>query len=332
MTGIAVAAAGLLLEIPYPNIDPVAIDLPGPVDVRWYGLGYLLGFLAGYFILRRLARRGFLRIDPDAVGDLIFALVVGVLLGGRLGYILFYELQDYARDPAQILRLWEGGLAFHGGLIGVVVAALWFARKHRVDWRNLADGVALGAGPGIFAVRIANFINGELYGRVASESVPWAMRFPTDPAARELLGMDTVRGMRARELAIDRAMQDGTWDWVKQEVPLRHPSQLYEALGEGVLTALVVWSLYLWNRRRGVQWGDGAYAGVVVLTYGAVRTVLELFRQPDVQFTSATDPVGTVLGPFTMGQLLSLGMIVAGLVLAVRGIRAAKRAAVADAS
>lgn len=325
MTGIAVAAAGLLLEIPYPHVDPVAIDLPGPVDVRWYGLGYLFGFLASWLILRFLARRGFLRIDPDAVGDLIFALVVGVLLGGRLGYILFYELGDYARSPAQILRIWEGGLAFHGGLIGVVIAGLWFARKHHVGWGNLADGMALAAGPGIFFVRVANFINGELYGRVASDSVPWAMRFPTDPAARPLIGTDTVRGMRARELAIDRAMNDGTWEWVKQEVPLRHPSQLYEALGEGVLTALVVWSLWLWNRRRGVRWGDGAYGGVVVLTYGAVRTVLELFRQPDAQFVTAANPAGTVLGPFTMGQLLSLGMVAAGLLLAVRGIRARER-------
>lgn len=321
MHGPAVAAAGLLFEIPYPHVDPVAIDLPGPLDVRWYGLGYLLGFGAGYLILRALARRGFLRIDPDAASDLIFALVIGVLLGGRLGYILFYEFADYARHPAQILRIWEGGLAFHGGLIGVVIAAVWFARRHRTSWRNVADSLALAAGPGIFAVRVANFINGELYGRVASSTVPWAMRFPTDPVAQRLLGTARAGGMRARELMIDRAYHDGTWERVKAQVPLRHPSQLYEALGEGVLTAAVVWALYAWNRRRGVRWGDGTYGGVVLLTYGLVRTFLELFRQPDAQFTGQGDALGTVLGPLTMGQVLSLGMVLAGLVVLLLGVR-----------
>jgi phosphatidylglycerol:prolipoprotein diacylglycerol transferase len=319
--GPAVAAAGLLFEIPYPHIDPVAIDLPGPVDVRWYGLGYLLGFGAGYLVLRALARRGFLRIDPDAVGDLILALVVGVLLGGRIGYVFFYELADYAKHPAQALRIWEGGLSFHGGLIGVVLATLWFARRHGVGWRNLGDGLALGAGPGIFAVRVANFVNGELYGRVTSDAVPWAMRFPTDPAAQRLLGTGAAHGMRARELLIDRAYHDGTWDRIKGQVPLRHPSQLYEALGEGAFTALVVWTLYRWNRRRGVRWGDGAYGGVFLLCYGSVRTFLELFRQPDAQFTGGGDTLGTVLGPLTMGQVLSLGMVLAGLVFLVLGVR-----------
>jgi phosphatidylglycerol:prolipoprotein diacylglycerol transferase len=332
VNGPAVAAAGLLFELPYPHVDPVAIDLPGPVDVRWYGLGYLLGFGAGYLILRALARRGFLRIDPDAAGDLIFALVVGVLLGGRLGYILFYQLADYAAHPAQAFRIWEGGLSFHGGLIGVVVATLWFARRHGVGWRNVGDALALGAGPGIFAVRVANFVNGELYGRVAPASVPWAMRFPTDPVAQRLLGSGSAHGMRARELAIDRAYHDGTWERIQAQVPLRHPSQLYEALGEGALTAAVVWALYLWNRRRGARWGDGAYGGVFLVCYGAVRTFLELFRQPDAQFVSAGDPVGTVLGPLTMGQVLSLAMVLAGLFFLVRGVRDGKAQPAAGAS
>ena len=319
MNGFASLA---LLEIPYPHIDPVALDLPGPLDIRWYGLGYLAGFLLGYRVLRALARRGFFRVDPEAIGDLIFGLAVGVIVGGRLGYVLFYELADYRADPLQVLRIWQGGLSFHGGLVGVMLACLWFARKQKVPWRNVGDSLALGAGFGIFAVRVANFINGELYGRIASAGVPWAMRFPTDPVARRLLGTEGVRGMRARELIVDRAYHDGTWARIAPQVPLRHPSQLYEALGEGALTLAVVWALYLWNRRRGARWGDGAYGGVFLLCYGAVRSFLELFRQPDEQFRSAGDPLGTVLGPLTMGQVLSLSMVLLGLYFLVTGLRA----------
>jgi len=311
-----------LLEIPYPHLDPVAVDLPGPLDVRWYGLGYLAGFGLGYLVLRSLARRGFLRVDPDAIGDLIFALVVGVIVGGRVGYVLFYQLKEYAAHPAQALRIWEGGLSFHGGLVGVMLGCAWFARKHRVPWRNVGDSLTLGAGFGIFAVRVANFINGELYGRIASPRVPWAMRFPTDPVAQRLLGVDRVQGLRARELLVDRAYADGTWARIAPQVPLRHPSQLYEALGEGALTLIVVWTVYLWNRRRGARWGDGAYGGIFLVTYGAVRTFLELFRQPDEQFRGAGDDLGTVLGPLTMGQVLSLSMVLLGLFFLVTSLRA----------
>jgi phosphatidylglycerol---prolipoprotein diacylglyceryl transferase len=310
-----------LIEIPYPHIDPVAVDLPGPLDVRWYGLGYLAGFGLGYLVLRSLARRGFLRVDPDAIGDLIFALVVGVIVGGRIGYVLFYQLAEYAAHPAQALHVWEGGLSFHGGLVGVMLGCLWFARKHRVPWRNVGDSLTLGAGFGIFAVRVANFINGELYGRIASPDVPWAMRFPTDPVAQRLLGLGRVHGMRARELLVDRAYADGTWARIAPQVPLRHPSQLYEALGEGALTLAVVWTVHLWNRRRGARWGDGAYGGIFLVTYGAVRSVLELFRQPDEQFRGAGDDLGTVLGPLTMGQVLSLSMVLLGLFFLVTALR-----------
>lgn len=323
MTGLFATAAPALLEIPYPHIDPVALDLPGPLDVRWYGLGYLLGFGAGYLVLRALARRGFLRLEASAVGDLIFALILGVIIGGRIGYVLFYEFGGFAADPLSILKVWQGGLSFHGGLVGAVAAGAWFARRHHVSWLNVGDGLALGVCPGICAVRVANFINGELYGRVASESVPWAMRFPTDPVA--LAAIRAEGGLRQRELAIDRMYESGTWEQIAPQVPLRHPSQLYEALGEGVLTGLVLWLVHAWNRRRGVRWGDGAYGGLFLLCYGAVRTVVELFRQPDAQFRNAGDPLGTVLGPLTMGQVLSLVMVLAGITLLVRGIRLARR-------
>jgi phosphatidylglycerol:prolipoprotein diacylglycerol transferase len=324
--GVAARFAPALLEIPYPHLDPVALDLPGPLDLRWYGLGYMLGFGVGYLILRALQRRGFLRLKPTAVSDLIFALVLGVILGGRLGYILFYDLPAARAHPLSVLRIWEGGLSFHGGLIGVAVAGVWFARNHQAAWRNLGDAIALSAGSGIFAVRVANFINGELYGRVASPSVPWAMRFPTDPKAQALLHAERVHGMRARELLIDRAYASGEWARLERFVPLRHPSQLYEALGEGVLCSLLVWAALRWNQRRGVVWGDGAYLGLFLTGYGCVRTVLEQFRQPDAQFASPGNPLGTVLGPLSMGQVLSLATLAAGLALLVAGIRAARPA------
>ncbi|HEU4456396.1 MAG TPA: prolipoprotein diacylglyceryl transferase [Longimicrobium sp.] len=319
------AAALALLEIPYPRIDPVALDLPGPLDVRWYGLGYLVAFAVGFLVLRRLARAGFFRVDPDTVGDLIFALVLGVILGGRVGYILFYDFASFAANPARIIRIWEGGLSFHGGMLGALAAGLYYARQQKTGFLNVGDALALGVTPGIFAVRVANFINGELYGRVAGPDVPWAMRFPTDPAAAQALGA-TGGSMRERELAIESAYESGRWDAVREQVPLRHPSQLYEALGEGLLTGLILWAVYRWHRRRGVQWGDGAYGGLFLVCYGVFRSIIELFRQPDAQFRGPNDDLGTVLGPLTMGQTLSLLMVVAGLFFLVRGIRSTRPA------
>jgi phosphatidylglycerol:prolipoprotein diacylglycerol transferase len=315
------------MEIPYPRMDPVALQLPGGLAIRWYGIGFMVAFGAGYYILRRLARRGFVPVPEDKAGDFIFALIVGVILGGRLGYILFYDFPSFAANPARIIRIWEGGLAFHGGFLGAIAAGWWYARKHNVPFLRLGDTITLGVTPGIVAVRIANFINGELYGRVTTDAVPWAMRFPTDPVAMRLTGAAAGRGMRERELLIERAYETGAWEQVRGQVPLRHPSQLYEALAEGVVLGLVMWALYRWNQRRGRELAPGTYGGVFVLGYGLMRTLMELFRQPDVQFTDAGDPVGTVLGPLTMGQTLSLAMIVLGIFLIVRGVRIGSRPA-----
>ena len=310
-------AAALLLEIGYPWIDPVALDLPGPIDIRWYGLGYVVAFGAGYLVLRKLAREDFLHMDPDRVGDLIYALIFGTIIGGRLGYIIFYDFAAFAANPLRIFRIWEGGLSFHGGLLGVLTAAAWFARKHRITFLNLGDGLALGVVFGIFAVRIANFINGELYGRIASFDVPWAMRFPTDPVALRLIGAEGLP-MRAREEAITRAYQTGLWEQVRDQVPLRHPSQLYEAATEGLLLGLILWAVYAWTRRRGIRLPQGTLGGIFLLGYGLFRSFVELFRQPDAQFRGPDDPLGTVLGPLTMGQTLSLAMILVGVWLLAR--------------
>jgi len=310
-----------LLELRFPQIDPVAINLPGPLDVRWYGLGYLVGFAVGYQILRRLAERRFLKVNPDAVGDLIFALVLGVILGGRLGYILFYDFAQFAQNPLRILRIWEGGLSFHGGLIGAILAGLWFARTQGASFLNVGDSLALGVCPGIFTVRVANFVNGELYGRVAGPDVPWAVRFPTDPQARELLGLGRGRSLAERERIVQDAFDSGRWEQIRPQVPLRHPSQLYEAIGEGLLLGIVLWLAFRWSARRGHPVREGFFGGIFMLGYGVARSLVELFRQPDVQFTGQGDPLGTVLGPLTMGQTLSMGMIAVGIFLLVRARR-----------
>jgi phosphatidylglycerol:prolipoprotein diacylglycerol transferase len=322
---MTVAAPLVLAEIFFPWVDPVALDLPGPVDVRWYGLMYLLGFAAGYVVLRRLVRTGDLALPPSAVGDLVGALVLGVLVGGRLGYLLFYDLRDVAARPLEALRVWEGGMSFHGGLLGVAVALVSLARRRRAPVLNLADAIALAAPFGIAAVRLANFINGELYGRLAGPGIPWAVRFPTDPAALRLLGADGF-SLRERERRIQAAYESGLWEAVREQVPLRHPSQLYEALGEGVLLGAALWSLYAWCRRQRRETPPGTYAGLFLVGYGVARFVVEFFRQPDAQFRGPSDPLGTVLGPLTMGQTLSTVMLLAGVGILARTWRPSRRA------
>ena len=260
--------------IPYPAIDPVAVRI-GPLAVRWYGIAYILGFLAAYGILRRAAGQDRVPLSREGVGDLLSALVAGVVVGGRLGYVLFYNLPYFLRHPLHVLAVWEGGMSFHGGLAGVLLAAWLFGRRRSIPFLRIGDVLALAAPPGLFFGRVANFINGELYGRVSD--VPWAMVFP-----------------------------DGG--------PLpRHPSELYEALLEGPLLWLAVFCA--WRFRGG---RTGVASGVFVCGYGAVRFLVEFTRQPDPQ-------LGFILGPFTMGQLLSAILVLAGASILRYSLRARQR-------
>ncbi len=321
----------------FPAWDPVLFDLPGPIDVRWYGLMYIVAFACAHWILVRLARARFLPMDPAAVGDLVVYTVVGTILGGRLGYAIFYD-QGLA-DPLKLIRVWEGGLAFHGGLLGVAIALVLFARKHKLPIARAMDAAALAVTPGIFAVRCANFVNGELYGRVTSSDTPFAMRFPTDERASSLLRIDVLRefgGKRAEELGVlvaygKRPFADllailppkdpggGDWsalreslDWekVKDSVPFRHPSQVYEGIGEGLVTGLILFVVYRLTRRRPL--GAATYGGIFLICYGLVRFALENLRQPDRQFRDADDELGTVVLGLTMGQTLCAAMLLAG--------------------
>jgi len=187
--------------MPFPSIDPVFLKL-GPLQFRWYGLMYVLGFVISYFVIRREVRRTKFELDAEGIADLIFCMAVGVVLGGRLGYVLFYDLAAYLAKPFKIFYIWEGGMSFHGGMLGVAAAAIWFARSRKLPLLRLADLAALAAPVGLGLGRIGNFINGELYGRPTD--LPWGIIFP-----------------------------DGG------PMP-RHPSQLYEAFLEGLVLFFVV--------------------------------------------------------------------------------------------
>ncbi len=300
-------------EIVFPGWNPVLVHL-GPVAIRWYGLGYLVGFIVASLLLDRMVRDGFLPLTKAAVSDLIGWLVAGVLLGGRLGYAVFYDPRMLA-DPLALVRVWEGGLSFHGGLAGVLVASLLFARRRRVSWGRLADGLALAAPPGIFLVRCANFLNGELFGRVAPPWLPWAMRFPTDPVAQSLSPELARAGPLNWHDAYAALRASGAWAAIAPQVPLRHPSQLYEATLEGLVIFAVLWWTY---RRARATLAPGKFAAAFLLLYSAARFLIEFTRQPDAQFVTASHPLGTVLGPFSMGQILSFLLAVFGVVLLLR--------------
>lgn len=330
----------------FPGWDPVLFEIPGlPIAIRWYGLMYIVGFVVGQHLLVRLARAGTLRVPPAAAPDLVFYCIFGVMLGGRTGYALFYD--HSLLHPLEFLQVWRGGLAFHGGLAGVAVAAWLFAKKHRITWREVGDACVLAGTPGVLAVRCANFINGELYGRITAASTPFAMQFPTDPVALRLLGVPGALGMRERELMLQAAFgkrslaevqaqvgpvdADGRaidWAGLKEQldwnrvkglvdaaghelVPFRHPSQIYEGLGEGLVLGCLLWVLHRLRRNRPLP--KGSLLVVFLLGYAGIRWSLERVRQPDAQF----GPTGEVFLGMTMGQTLSSAMVVGALAVVV---------------
>ncbi|WP_110686856.1 prolipoprotein diacylglyceryl transferase [Salinicola aestuarinus] len=248
----------------YPDIDPVAVSL-GPLQVHWYGLMYVVGFIGAWWLGRKRADR--LGLKPDDIGDMLFYGALGVVLGGRIGYALFYGLDRFLDNPLWIFELWDGGMSFHGGLLGVLLAAALFARKHRLAFFQLTDFIAPLVPIGLGAGRIGNFINHELPGRVTD--VPWALVFP---------GMG----------------EQG-----------RHPSSLYQCFLEGVVLFTILWLASLTPRRRGF------ISGLFLVCYGVFRFLSEFFRRPDPQ-------LGFIAFDWlTMGQLLSLPMILAGVALIV---------------
>lgn len=263
------------MTIPYPHIRPELIRI-GPFAIRWYGVMYLVGYVVGYRLARARIAHGLVAMTERDLDAWIAYLVTGMLVGARLVYAVFYEPGHYLGDPLELVRLWHGGLSFHGAVLGMTIACAVFARVRRVSFWEVTDTLALAGTPGLFFGRLGNFINGELYGRPST--VPWSMVFPSDPL----------------------------------QVP-RHPSQLYEAIGEGLLLFLLLRTL----ERRAVTGGwyrPGLLGAAFLIGYGVIRALLEFTRQPDAQ-------LGFVLGPFSMGQLLSATMIAAGLGLLALAVR-----------
>ncbi|MEL7461484.1 MAG: prolipoprotein diacylglyceryl transferase [Pseudomonadota bacterium] len=292
----------MLAAIPFPNIGPdiFSVSIGGfDLALRWYAMAYIVGILIGWRMAVVATRRVNLwatnppPVGPDDIEDLITAIIIGVIVGGRLGYVLFYQPQVYLADPLAVLRLWDGGMAFHGGVLGVAAAGAWFAWRKGAPPLSIADIVCYATPPGLLLGRTANFINAELWG--APTTLPWGVIFP-GAAAQACPG---VVGLCAR-----------------------HPSQLYEALLEGLVLGLVL--IYLvW--RRGAFKRPGLVAGVFFLGYGAARFAVEFVRQADAQFITPDNPAGFVIGAgqigMTMGQILSLPMILVGLVLLVSALR-----------
>lgn len=283
--------------IPFPDISPIifTVHLFGfEFSLRWYAVAYILGLLIGWRIVVALVKRAQLwphetaPMRPAQVEDLLTWVILGVVLGGRIGFVLFYEPAYYLAHPLQIPQVWHGGMSFHGGFLGVMLAALLYTRHHKIPLLQVADAMAVATPPGLMLGRIANFINGELWG--LPSHVPWAVAFPGPEAS------DCGPG------------------WVG--VCTRHPSQLYEAGMEGILLGSLL--LYLaW--RTGALKAPGRLLGVFLTGYGLARFTVEFFRQADAEFITANDPMGNVirfghgLGGLSMGQVLSLPMIAVGL-------------------
>lgn len=258
-----------LLTIPYPVIDPILFQV-GPLAIRWYSLAYIGGLLFAWRYMVHLSARPPQVASREAIDDFLVWATLGVVVGGRIGYTLFYNFDYYAANPLAVLQVWKGGMSFHGGVLGVIVSGFIFVKRRNIPALRFADIVACATPVGLMLGRLANFINGELYGRASD--VPWAMVFPRGgPAAR-------------------------------------HPSQLYEATLEGLVLFCV---LYVLSRSQAIRSRPGVLTGVFMIGYAIARTIVELFRQPDAH-------LGVLAAGLTMGQWLSLPMIVGGIYLIVR--------------
>ena len=254
------------------GLSPVALHI-GPFDLRWYSLAYLAGIFIGYWYLLKLIKQPGAPFARRHADDLVFYAALGIILGGRLGYVLFYNLPEYLRHPIEILKLWDGGMSFHGGVIGTSLGIIYFAHKQKLSWLRIHDYVACCVPFGLFFGRLANFVNQELWG--AATQVPWAVRFVEMTPYGPVLG------------------------------PPRHPSQIYEAVLEGlVLFAILGWMF--WKTKS--RYEPGKLVGAFLLFYGLFRFAVEFIREPDSQLVGFAHATG-----LHMGQWLSLPMILGGL-------------------
>lgn len=260
------------MAIPYPHIDPDIVRF-GPIALRWYGVAYMAGLILGWRYMRWLVSKSPHAMTAQQVDDFLVWATFGVVLGGRLGYVLFYKPNEYLADPIEIVQVWKGGMSFHGGALGVIVAIAIFTWRSKLSFFKVGDVVCAAVPIGLFFGRLANYNNGELYGRPAPSWLPWAMLFPEGD---------------------------------QPSVP-RHPSQLYEAGLEGIVLFVL---LHLLWRSEAIRTRPGTVAGSFLAGYGVARIIAEFFREPD-------SFLGPVIGQATMGQVLSVPLVVAGLAMVV---------------
>jgi len=253
------------------HLSPVALDI-GFFQLRWYSLAYLAGIFVGYWYLLKLTRQPGSPMARRHADDMVFYAALGIILGGRIGYVLFYNLGYYLQNPVDILKLWDGGMSFHGGVIGTTLGILYLSWKEKLPWLRIHDYVACCVPFGLFFGRLANFVNHELWG--APTNVPWAVRFPEIIAGLTALG------------------------------PPRHPTQIYEALLEGVVLFAILWWMF-WKTQARYQ--PGKLVGAFIFFYGLFRFAIEFVREPDAQLVEFAQVTG-----LHMGQWLSLPMIVGG--------------------
>ncbi len=267
------------------DIDPVALQL-GPLAIRWYGLMYLGAALCAFLLARRRAKESWRGVGVSEVEDIVFYSMIGVIVGGRLGSVFFYHFADFLKDPLMLVRIWEGGMSFHGGLLGVLVAIAWYARKTNRPIFHLYDFIAPLTPIGLGLGRLGNYIGGELWGH--RTDVPWGVIFPNSPLPGGPYSVEQVQMLVAQGQLLDQA---------------RHPSQLYQAFWEGVILFLAVW-LFSRKPRRTMS-----VSGVFLIVYGIGRVAVEFVREPDANLGYLA------WGWLTMGQVLSVPMVLLGIAL-----------------
>ena len=290
------------------DLDPIIFRIYDNVGPRWYGLAYVLAFISSFVLFLWLAKRGYADLPVERVGDFITgAALFGVIVGGRLGYVLLYN-PEMLRAPLSILRVWEGGMSSHGGMIGLLLFTLYYAHRHKVSWRNLGDNLGVTAPVGLFFGRCANFINGELYGRASHG--PWAMQFPKElldhptEANRAIASCTQIDPSLTTPEAIINAVhrQPEVENALRSILSARHPSQLYEAFFEGIVLFAILWFVRTRTRQP-----NGVLTGLFFICYAIFRIVIENFREPDAE----------LIGPFTRGQFFSSFLIAIGVAFIV---------------
>lgn len=323
------------------DLNPVAIRFTDTFGIRWYGLAYVAGFLIAWWLLVRLAKRGLILIKPQAVADAILVLVIGVMVGGRLGYVLVYRpslLTDFSSDPPfwGVLDIMSGGMASHGGIVGVIIAGWFIARANKITFRHALDCIASVAPIGIFFGRLANFVNAELLGSIAAApGTPgpwWAVKYPEEMLERFSDSARTPDQTAQLELLLERfadadesslvpaaervihAIQAGRAALKAELAPLlaaRHPSQLYQAAAEGLLVFAIIW--FVWRKPR----KQGVITAIFLMVYGLGRIATEFIRLPDAHFGAAARIAG-----LSRGQWLSAVMVLAGALTLALCVRA----------